>query len=241
MKISLNKILLSVLGIVAIGITACSNKCIKGSGHTATENRKVKAFNEIEVSGAFKVNLVQDSSYKVAISADDNILKLIETDISGSKLKITIDAKSVCTDNPITITIGIRDLKAIKISGAVEIGSAAKINTGDLNLDLSGASKINLDVNATNVSTKGSGINEVVLKGQAASHRVDFNGSGKLKALDFIVAKYEIETTGEADCEINVLSDLSVHTTGAATVRYKGTPSKINKSETGSLTLNKIE
>lgn len=206
-----------------------------------TENRKVNAFSEVEVSGAFKVNLVQDSSYAIAVKADDNILKLIKTDISGKKLKITIDAKSICTDNPVMVTIGVKDLRSIKTSGAVELASAAEINTSDLDIILSGASKINLDVNAANISTKTNGINEVALKGQAASHTVNFTGSGKLKAFDFVVAKYEIETTGEAECEINVLSDLSVHSTGAATVKYKGTPSKINKSETGSLTLNKVE
>ena len=241
MEISVKKLSFLFLSVLAISLSACNNSCIKGSGHVATENRKVKAFGEIELSGAFKVSLIQDSSNTVAIKADDNVLKLIKTDISGNKLKITIDAKSICSDNPVTIAIGVRDLRSIKTSGAVEVASTAKINTGDLAINLAGASKINLDVNAANVTIKGSGINEVILKGQAASHTVNFTGSGKLKAFDFVVAKYDIETTGDAECEINVLSDLSVNTTGAATVKYKGTPSKITKSETGSLTLNKIE
>lgn len=222
-------------------IAACNNDCIKGSGKPATENRKLKAFSKIEISGAYKVALVQDSSYAITIKADDNIMALIKTDVSGDKLKISTGNKSICANNPITITLGLRDLRELKVSGAVEVTSGGKINTGDLDLDLSGASKINIDLKANNINTGASGVNEITLRGQAASHTVNFSGSGKLHAFDFVVAKYGIETTGESDCEINVLSDLDVHTTGAATIKYKGSPAQINKSETGSLTLTKVE
>ncbi|MEO6850844.1 MAG: DUF2807 domain-containing protein, partial [Mucilaginibacter sp.] len=113
-------------------------------------------------------------------------------------------------------------------------------NTKDLHLQLNGASKINMDLNAANVSTDGNGATEMNLKGQASSHKVDLSGSGKIYALDFVVGSYDIQTTGASHCEINVLHDLNVNTTGASEINYRGNPVNVNSSKTGASTLTKI-
>ena len=38
-------------------------------------------FKQIDISGGFKVNLKQDSSMTVSITADDNLMKYIRTEI----------------------------------------------------------------------------------------------------------------------------------------------------------------
>jgi hypothetical protein len=141
----------------------------------------------------------------------------------------------------VTITIGVRNLKSIVASGAVEITSNGRLNLGDLDLNLSGATKINLDVAASNVETNGSGVSDITLKGQASSHTIEMSGSGNVHAFDFVVGNYSIETSGQSDCEINVLSELNIHSTGVSDIKYKGNPTKINKSKTGALSLTHIQ
>ena len=229
------------LAFLLFTMQACNTSCVEGSGKEATESRNIDSFEKLDVAGGFKVVLVQDSSNKVTITGDDNIIKLIKTENSGDKLKILTGRKSICAKTPVVITIGVRKLKEISASGAVELSSNGKLNVGDLDFHLSGASKINLDVTAANINTEGSGITNLTLKGQASSHSVQFSGSGRLHAFDMVVSKYAIEATGESNCEVNVLNDLSVHATGACEVKYKGSPAKISKSETGSLTVTKVE
>ena len=116
-----------------------------------------------------------------------------------------------------------------------------KINTKDLRFNLNGASKVDMDLNADNVVTEGNGSTEMNLSGQATSHKIEFAGSGKINALDFVVGSYDIETTGASDCNINVLKDLNVNTTGAADVKYRGNPSNVNTSKTGRSIRNKYQ
>jgi len=160
--------------------------------------------------------------------------------VSGGKLKLSTK-KNICSSGEITIVIGVRNINDVDASGAVEITSSGRINTGDIHFDLSGATKVDLDLNAATVNTEGSGSTEIKLKGQAGTHNVDLTGSGNLAALDFVVGKYNIETTGAADCKINVLNSLSVNSTGASDIQYRGNPSSVNSDKAGSSSIKKID
>ena len=214
--------------------------CVKGSGNSASEDRKVEKFTGLEASGDYKILLKQDSSYSLHITGDDNLLKYIKTTISGDNLRIS-SKKSLCSKSPITIVIGVANLDELKGTGAIQITSEGKLNVKDIDIHLAGASKVDLDLNATNVTTKGSGATEIYLKGQATTHTIDLTGSGKLSALDFVVNKYDLQTTGASECKINVLTDLKVHTTGASDVQYRGNPTNINNSKSGASSLKKID
>jgi hypothetical protein len=237
-KIRLLPILLIAFVSVAL-LPSCRFRCIKGSGNHTTQNIKPGKFSTINIEGGFKVNLKQDSSYNVSIQADDNLQQYIHTESDGGELHI-YSRKNFCSSGEMVINIGVGSLDEIKGSGAVVFTSDGKLNTKDLRIKLSGAGKVDLDLTAANVTTEGSGSNEITLKGQATSHKVDLMGAGKINALDFVVGAYDIHTTGSSHCEINVLNDLNVHTTGAAEIQYRGNPANVNSSKTGAATITKI-
>jgi len=236
------KHLYAVLFVTAVSLTvlsSCRFGCVKGSGHKVTESHKMGDFTQIDISGGFKVNLKQDSSLNVTINGDDNLMKYIRTSNEGDKLRI-YTRKNLCPSGEIVINIGVKNLEEIKTSGAIEINSDGKLNTKDLSIHTSGGSKITMDLDAANLETEGSGASEINLKGQATSHKVHLTGSGKINAFDFVVGSYDIETTGASECEINVLHDLNVNTTGASDIKYRGNPSNVNSHKTGASTLTKV-
>ncbi|HVW13686.1 MAG TPA: head GIN domain-containing protein [Mucilaginibacter sp.] len=220
-------------------LSSCRFGCIKGSGNNITENHKVGDFTRLEVSGGFRVNLKQDSSLNLSVTADDNLMKYIHIDNDGDRLHVYI-RKPVCGSGEMILNVGIKRLEALKGSGAITFVSDGKLNTGDLRIGLSGASKVDLDLTAANVTTEGSGSSEIDLKGQATSHRLELTGAGKVHAFDFVVGKYDIHTTGASECEINVLNDLDVNTTGSSDVKYKGNPANVNSSKLGAGTLTHV-
>ncbi len=235
---------LNIITIVAVItvtlLPACRFGCVHGSGNQVSEIRKVAGFSRIDVSGAFKIILKQDSSLTVNINTDDNLVKYVKTDVSGDKLRISTRGKNICTNGPIVITIGIHHLGEIKSSGAVDFETAGKLVTGDLSFKLSGITKINMELDAANVSTESSGASEINLKGQASSHSVDLNGGGKIHAFDFVVGNYNISTSGASDCEINVLHQLNVKSSGASSIKYKGNPSSVNSDKSGISSITKV-
>jgi hypothetical protein len=221
-------------------LPSCRFHCIKGSGNHITQNLTVSKFTHIYVDGGYKVVLKQDSSYKVSIEADDNLMQYIHADSEDGELHIH-SRKNMCSSGEIIVNVGVGNLEELRGSGAVDFSSDGKLNTKDLKIKLSGSGKVNLDLTAANVITEGSGANEITLKGQATSNKVDLVGSGKIYALDFVVGTYDIHTTGASHCEINVLNDLNVHTTGAAEIKYRGNPANVNSDKTGAASITRID
>jgi hypothetical protein len=241
--IVMKKIYVATLAIISVAsismLSSCRLGCVKGSGRQVTESHKVNDFTAIKISGGFKVNLKQDSSKTVTITADDNLMKYIRSESDGDELKI-YTRKNFCSSGEIVINIGVKNLEKIEGSGAVDFTSDGKLNTKDLDIRLSGAGKVDLDLTAANVTTSGSGSTEIDLKGQATSHKVEMTGNGDMHAFDFVVGSYDIHTTGASDCEINVLNSLNVNTTGASDIKYKGNPASVNSTKTGASTLTKV-
>jgi hypothetical protein len=231
---------IAFIALLAIAVLpACRFTCIKGSGNHVSENHKVSDFTRINISGGFKVILKQDSSLNVSVKTDDNLAKYVHVESDGDELKIYVK-KKICASGEMELTIGVRNLKRLKGSGAINFISDGKINTKDLDIRLDGASNVDMDLTAANVSTRTAGASEISLKGQATSHHIEMTGNGTVHAFDFVVGKYEIRTTGASDCEINVLNDLSVNATGASDVKYKGSPTNVNTSKLGAATVTHV-
>ena len=237
-KLHLTPILFIALVSVAL-LPSCRLSCVKGSGHQVTQTLKMGDFSRINIEGGFKVVLKQDSSKNVSITADDNLQQYIRTESDGDELHIYHN-KNICESGEMVINIGVHNLEAIKGSGAVVFSSDGKLNTKDLTIKLAGASKVDLDLTAANVTTRGAGSTDITLKGQATSHHIELTGEGTVSALDFVVGSYDIHTTGASHCEINVLNSLNVNTTGSSDIKYRGNPTDVNSSKTGASTLTKI-
>jgi hypothetical protein len=233
-------ILVLCAGISAGVLSSCRFTCVHGSGKEASETRNVGRFSRIEISGGYKIVLKQDSSYSLKITADDNLLKYIKTDIEGSGLRIH-SRKNMCNSGQIIVNIGVGNLDEIDASGGVEVEGDGKINTKDIMFKMAGATKVKMNLNAAHVTTRGSGSTELYLTGQAASHDIDLTGAGTVKALDFVVSTCNIQTSGVGHCEVNVLNTLNVHSTGASSVKYRGNPSNITNNKLGASSLEKVD
>jgi hypothetical protein len=241
MKITGFKLLLFAM----LALTVCSScrrfRCIKGTGSVRTETRKLGNFTKIDIAGGYKVTLKQDSSGSVAITTDDNLISHIETTVEGSTLNIHVKGhRSICASGETTIVIGVKNIEKISASGTVDVTSVGRLNTKDLDFDLSGSTTINLDINAGKVHTDASGSTEIYLKGQATSHDMDLSGLSKVEALDFVVGKYKVGTSGASNCKINVLNELEVHTSGASEIEYRGNPPKVSNHQSGASSIKKI-
>lgn len=223
-----------------VSLSACNGLgCKNGSGKMVSESRNVGDFSKIDISGSFTVVIKQDSVPSVSITADDNLMKYIKTEVDDNKLRVKSKG-NMCSSGKFTLVIGLRNLSAIHTSGAVDVSSNGKITTKDLDINMTGASKLTLDLNADNVNTTGGGVTEINLTGQASTHNVKLSGAGHLNALDFVVAKYSIESSGASHCKINVLNTLDINSSGASDVQYRGNPSSVNNNKSGASSLTKI-
>jgi hypothetical protein len=239
MKPSIKSLQLFLMVIGVAAFAGCNNDCIQGSGKQITQMRTVDSFTEVETSGSIKLVLKQDSSQSVKVVADDNIQEHLKTNVSGDRLKIDLDG-NFCDAGPITVYVSARNLSALEASGAVEVVGDGRINTTDFNLELTGSSKITLDLSASRVKTHSSGSSEIDLKGQAGEHDMDLGGSSEVNAFDFVVGVYDIESSGASKCRINVLNTLNVKSSGASEVEYRGNPKEVKNNDHGASSVKKV-
>jgi len=220
--------------------SSCHMACEKGSGKLSTETRNAGVFSKITVSGPFNVTVKQDSVASIKVTGDDNLMKEIKTNISGDELEIKTE-DGVCPSGQVSVSISTKSLSSIKTSGTVKLASDGKITTKDMAFDFSGSTKANMDLNADNVSTAGSGLTDLTLTGQAVSHKMNLSGSGQVDALNFVVGQYRIESSGATNIKINVLNDLSVNSSGASDIEYRGNPKTISNNKSGIGSLKKVD
>jgi len=235
----MNRKLLYLL-IFPVLITACKSKCIEDLGIHSTRDYTLKPFDEIKVSGPIRLVMRQDSSFKVNVQADSSVIGLVKAEVSGHRLDLKLDAKQYCGKDSIIISAGIGALKKIESDGAGHIYTSSLINVGDLELDLSGATMLMMQMNAAKLTTTTDGAANIVLLGQAGAHQLKSKGAVELTAFDFVTGVSDLTLEGVAKLKINVLNELKINSTGSSSISYKGSPKNVEEKKTGTYKLEKV-
>lgn len=232
--------ILILTAVISLGsLPSCRFRCVHGSGNQITENRKVGDFTKIEVSDAFKVIVRQDSSTTITVTADDNLLKYIRTNVTGGSLHI-FTKKSMCNSGDMIVKVPVRILEGLKASDASEIIGDGKLNAKDIFIRLSDGSHINIDLNATNVRTRASDASELQLKGQASANQIQLSDGSKMYAKDFVSNTSSVKASDGSFGELNVLNTLNVHGSDGSVIKYHGNPPTVNADNSDGASVEKV-
>ncbi len=68
---------------VSTGTISGIEGCLEGSGKMQTEKRSVGSFEKLSVDGVFTVRVMPGQDGPVVVTADDNLLKLVTTDVKN--------------------------------------------------------------------------------------------------------------------------------------------------------------
>jgi len=184
---------------------------VKGSGVRKTEKRELPAFNAIETSGAFEVqvNCQQPASFEV--EADDNLLPLVETEVRDGVLRIRT-TRGYTSSGGIVARITVPDLVSVRSTGA------GKFNVANVKNE-------KFEIRSTGAAT-------VVASGQSKAVKISSTGAGKIDAHDLRAADADVSVTGAAGVDVYATEELDVTVSGAGRVTYSGNP-RINKKVSG--------
>ncbi|MGD0712364.1 MAG: head GIN domain-containing protein [Bacteroidales bacterium] len=223
----------------SIVLTGCIGgiTCVKGNGKIIKQDRKITAFKQLEVSGAYSIVLKQDSITSVSVEADENLQPLITTRIEGNKLIIE-NKKSICSSKGLKVNISTPDISAIDLSGAVDVKTLNTIKSKELNIDISGMGNMFLDLDVQNLEISCSGMGDINLKGNAENVNAELSGAADIKAFELAAKNFKLSSSGAGKANVNVSDKLDVEISGVATVHYKGNPA-ISQSISGAGTIKK--
>jgi len=203
-----------------------TGESITGSGNVITENRSVSNFDRVEFSIPGNLSIQQGSSESLSITADDNILPLLLTNVSGGKLTIRYKSGyNVRTTRPLEFTLMVKDLKEISVSSSGSV-SVQSLDTGNLSLTLSssGSIKIN-ELQANNITARISSSGDISLQGNADQLNLRISSSGKFQAADLQINGADVGISSSGDATLWVMENLKVNISSSGDVYYYGSPS----------------
>ena len=236
-NITIISLIMILIGIFAFTLVSCGG-AVRGSGNLITEERDVSGFNKVSVSGSGNLYIEQGEEEALTIEAEDNILPLIITRVSGSTLKIGFRTMtSITTTKGINYYLKVKDLKEILGSGSGSINCEA-LKTEDLYIDISGSRIVDMsNLVLTNIDVNSSGSGNITVKGTTDTQNIETSGSTKYYAEDLVSESCTIDSSGSGELIVNVSDELDINASGSVNITYIGSPS-IDQNISGSASIS---
>jgi len=223
---------LALFGIIGMTLLFSVNNTVFPNSKTDNgiikEERTVEPFSKISLGISANLYLTQSSTRKVVIEGEENLLANIETEVSGSTLKIKYDKswkfKSL---KKVKIYISIPDIEGLNISGSGSIVAQNAINSDRIDFSISGSGHIKIeDLNVNEIYSRISGSGDIIISGTQTVKLLDIaiSGSGDLGSEGLKVEELEVRISGSGSCEVYVISKLVANISGSGKILYAGKP-----------------
>ncbi|HMR92972.1 MAG TPA: head GIN domain-containing protein [Chitinophagaceae bacterium] len=239
------KKLLSFLLLSAVLSASCryvGGNRIKGDGNIVTESREASGFSSIDVGGAIRIVLTQDSQYAVKVETDSNLQPYIEVYVKGNTLYVhPEDHTNPDATKDIIVYVNTPVIKEFDASGACHIRGQNKIVSDDeISIDLSGASDIDLDLKAPKVDIELSGASTVKLRGETKDISISGSGSSDIRAFDLLAENVDLDLSGASNAEVHASVKIRIEGSGASHVSYRGNAA-VSSDMSGASSVKKVE
>jgi RNA polymerase sigma factor (sigma-70 family) len=137
-----------------------------GSGKEGKKEIKVAGFDGLNIQLPIQVVVKQGKTFSVVITGDDNLLDIPKVDKEGQMLKFTKDNRwrSWTTKQPLTAQITMPSLNSVHVGSASNMTIKDFKSTKEFNAIVSGASNLEVSIEAKNVKLDASGASKIKLK-----------------------------------------------------------------------------
>jgi hypothetical protein len=184
-----------------------------GSGVAATQTRTLPSFTAVDLAGGNIVTVRVGGKQAVVVRADDNLIKLVTTEVRGGALTIA-DIGSFTTKTPMRVDVTVPSLEAITLSGSGMVDITG-VKTGPFTVRVPGSGVLTVTGNVDKLDVSLAGSGDVQLQGLVARDvKATVSGSGRL--------------------QVNATHNLDASLSGTGAIFYSGNPSTVNRNVTGS-------
>lgn len=191
-------------------------------------------FDEIVATHKFELFITQGDDFDVRLYGREKDLDKVRLKQKGSTLELeSRERRWLGTRNtrPIRVEITMPEIEKLTLEGACSV-EAAGFSGNDLELELEGASRADLDVVYDEIFVELSGSSDLILSGEANELIADLSGTSSLQALELEAERGDIDAGGASSAQVYITEDLNAEATGASDIQYKGNPD-LDESEGG--------
>jgi hypothetical protein len=191
-----------------------------GSHVEVSETRTISTFQRIEVAGGIDVDVDVGgdaaAAPKVDVRADDNLVKMLRTDVKDGVLVVEWDDTGSRPEPkiPPRVRVQVGALEGVSVTGS-----------GD-------ATVRGLTGPAFQAVVAGSG--DVTLKGRVERVSVTVSGSGDVDAYGLEAKEARATCAGSGDVNVSASERVDATVTGSGYVNYRGNPKDVQRTVAGS-------
>ena len=204
----------------------------KGNGEITSEKRILDEFSAIQLTGNFEITLKKGGNEQIVIVTDENLLEYIGSEIEQDILVIE-NSKKLQSNHGIKVFITYSKLEKLKSIGASIIKTDGPLVSERFELEVPGASLVDMEVEVTDLEIMLAGAGAVTLKGRAENQSISMNGVGNLAAYELESNFCEVTVSGMGSVEVNVKENLNARVNGVGSIRYKGNPTNVTDRISG--------
>jgi hypothetical protein len=228
-KAEMKKILGIITIISAIAMTGCffPGPCIQGYGPVLVETRDLQGFTAVSNTGSFDVRITQSDSFLVEVEAQENLLSVLVTEVSGSTLIIKTKSGTCINSNvPVTVYVSLPSLESIDLSGSGKI-IADRAESGQFECRNSGSGQASIDsIYAATATLKNTGSGRISVSGSEVEEmEIIQSGSGSIEAGTFLGPRhFEVHHSSSGRVNSTVVDGIEVEAnlTGSGRIDLSG-------------------
>jgi hypothetical protein len=232
--------------VISLVLGSCeylAGKRVRGNGIMKTEERSVSTFKNIEVSGDENVYISQGESATLRLEGDENLLRLIVVSQEGDKIYVRVRrGYNIQPTGELRVYAKAPVFRDIDVSGACNIIGESKINNAEnLEMHVSGAGDIKMELDAPAIKAEISGSGSIYLKGQTRDVELGISGAGHAHCFDLLAENTKVDISGAGDAEVYASLKLDAEVSGAGSVNYRGNAASVNQHVSGAGSVKKAD
>ncbi|TYA71690.1 head GIN domain-containing protein [Seonamhaeicola marinus] len=210
---------------------------IKGNGNVTTISRTTGSYDGVKCAGSMDFILVSGNEGKITIEGEENLLEHIITEVKGDNLIVKVrNGKNLKSSRgkTIKITIPVKDISNVSLSGSGDLWNEDKINTSKLDVALSGSGDVVLNIDTTSAKGAVAGSGDLTLKGNTNNLVVKVAGSGDFHGFDLNANNTEVAIAGSGGAKVVSNESIKARISGSGDIVYAGNPKKEDTKVAGS-------
>lgn len=227
-----------LLALIAGSCIVSYSDSITGNGNVVTAVHNVSDFTGIKVSSGIDVYLTQGQNTEVILEADENLHEWIVIEVVGSVLHVKSDKNIRMAESKI-VRVTCPVINSIDISSAGDLFGENLIQTDNMDIDMSSAGDLRLELEADEVTIDISSAGNAYLKGTTNNLRADLSSAGNLDAYDLVTKTADVSVSSAGHANVHVTDEAKFRSSSAGDINYMGDPRILEMHSSSAGTINK--
>ncbi|WP_221390000.1 PspC domain-containing protein [Dyadobacter sp. NIV53] len=193
-----------------------------GERGTYIKQFPVGAFQKLNIGGAYSISIRQGTEFNVSADGEaddvDDLKVTVEDGTLHVKRSSNFNLFNMDKWNRVGLIITMPTVESISLSGANKARVSGFRGLTKLDVDVTGASKTEIDVETNELIVELSGASRATLMGSAKSANFDLSGACKLNATGMNIENVDIEASGASKAELGRVTNIKKSSNGASKI-----------------------